>query len=131
MDVYFKTIGGAMIALILCLALSRAGKDYGLLLGVLSCCMILMAVVAYLEPIVAFFLDLVDLIPMDSSILQVLLKTVGISIVGEIAAMICTDSGNSALGKALQLLTSVLILWLSLPLLQTLLDMIRQILEAL
>lgn len=131
MDVYFKTIGGAMTALVLCLALSKAGKDYGLLLGTLACCMILAAAAAYLDPVVSFFQELEELIPLDSAMLQILLKTVGISIVGEVAAMICADCGNSALGKAVQLLTGVLILWLALPLLQTLLDMIRQILEAL
>lgn len=131
MDTYFKTVGGAMIALILCLSLSKAGKDYMLLLGVVACCMILAVAAAFLDPIILFFQELENMIPIDSSMLQILLKTVGISIIGEMASTICMDSGNSALAKAVQTLSTVVILWLTLPLLQILLDLIRQILEVL
>lgn len=130
MDIYMKTIGAALIALILCLTLSRTGKHYSMLLGILACCMVLAVAMAYLEPVVSFLDRLKDLISLDFALLEILMKTVGIGIVGEVAAMICTDSGNGALGKTLQLLTTILILWLSLPLLQTLIDLIGQILEA-
>lgn len=117
--------------MILCLSLTRQGKDFSLLLAVLACCMIAAVAVQYLQSVVDFFQTLEDMIPLDSSLLQIMLKVVGIGMVGEIASMICADSGNSALGKALQILTSVLILWLSMPLLESLLDLVSGILEGL
>lgn len=130
MDIYFKTIGIALIALFLCLVLSNAGKDYALLLGVLACCLAAAAAMRYLEPVVHFFHSLEELIPLDQNLLTVLVKTVGVGIVGELAAMICVDAGNSALGKAVQFMSSIMILWLALPLLQSLLDLVQEILEA-
>ena len=43
--------------------------------------------------------------------------------------MICEDSGNGALGKALQFLASAVILYLSLPLLSKLLDIVEGMLD--
>lgn len=130
MEVYFKTIGGALIALILCMTLSGTEKNYAILLGILTCCMILGVVMVFLEPIITFLMSLEAMISLDLELLEILLKAVGIGMIGELAAMICTDCGNNAIGKSLQLLTTLLILWLSMPLLQTLIDIIRQILEA-
>ncbi len=129
MDVFFKTIGCAMVALMLCLTLTGIGKDYTLLLATLSCCMVAAVAMAYLDPVIIFFRDLEALIPLEEDLLEILLKAVGISVIGELAVRICVDSGNSALGKSVQLMTSVTILWISLPLLQALLDLVRQILE--
>ena len=58
-----------------------------------------------------------------------LLKIVGICFTAEIASLICEDSGNAALGKALQSLAGAVILYLSLPMLTKLLDLVEGILE--
>lgn len=130
MEVYFKAIGGALIALVLCLSLYGTGKDFALLLGALSCCMVIAVSMIYLEPVIRFFRELEEMISLDSDLLEILLKAVGIGVIGELSSLICIDSGNGALGKTVQLMTSALVLWLSLPLLQSLLDLIREIMEA-
>lgn len=124
-----KAVCCGMVALFLCLTLSGNGKDQATLLCVLGCCMILSVAAAYLEPVIRFFEELEEMIPLESEILGILLKIVGIGILGELAAAICCDSGRGALGKAIQALTGITLLWLTLPMLQTLLDLIRQILE--
>jgi hypothetical protein len=55
----------------------------------------------------------------------------GIGIISEIVCTLCTDVGNAALGRTLQLMASAAILWLSIPLLQELINFIEQILGAL
>ena len=59
--------------------------------------------------------------------LRILLKVVGIGLVGEIANLICCDTGNAALGKMLQILSTAVILRLSVPLLEQLLGLLEQI----
>ena len=66
---------------------------------------------------------------LDSNVLKILLKSVGIGLIGEICGAICSDSGNGSLGKMLQLLSASVILWLSLPILEQVLDTITEILE--
>ncbi len=131
MDTYLKILAGTLMALVLCLVLSKQGTHFEMLLSLVTCCLILVGAASFLEPVISFFHSLEELIPLDSALLETVLKVVGIAMVGEIGTMICTDGGNAALGKALQMLTSALILWLSLPVLGALVDLIREILEAL
>lgn len=128
MDIFYKVIAAVLITAVLSLVLSKQGKEISLLLVILVCCMIAIIAMQYLQSIVDFFEELQALTKIDSDLLQILLKAVGISIVGELAAMICNDSGNASLGKALQLLSGILVLWLSLPLLRALLALINGIL---
>ena len=78
-----------------------------------------------------FLRQLESLGNLNSQMVQILFKVVGIGLVSEIAAMICSDAGNASLGKSLQILGSAVILWLSIPVFQTLLELIRQIIGGL
>ena len=124
-----KTLSGAILALLISLTLSGTGKNFSMLLGLLTCCLITAVAMAYLEPVTELFHQLEEMIPLDNGLLNCLMKIMGIGLVGEIASMICADSGNSAMGKTLQLLTTIVILWMALPVMQTLLDMIRGVLN--
>ena len=66
-----------------------------------------------------------------SVVLKTLMKITGIGIVSELVQMICKDSGNSALAQMMHLLGTSMILLLSQPILEALLDLVQQILGAL
>ena len=117
-----------MLTVILCLALGKQGKETGLLLTLGVCCMIGVLTLTYLRPVVDFIYELQSIGQLDSGMLEILLKAVGIGLIGEIASLICADAGNAALGKALQLLSAAVILWLAIPLLTQLLKLIQQLL---
>ena len=53
---------------------------------------------------------------------------VGIGLVVEMGSLICADAGNSALGKTLQILGAIAVLWLSIPLINSLIALLEQIL---
>ncbi len=103
-------------------------KDVALLLSVLAGCMVLTAAMTYLAPVMDFFRRLQQAAQLDEALLGVLLKAVGISLVAQIVGLICSDAGNAALGKALQILAAAAVLWISLPLLEELLGLIERIL---
>ena len=127
MELLLKSIAGALLATLLCLVLSKYNKESAVILSVVSCCIIAGSVANYLKPTIDFVDKLQKICALDSNILEILLKSVGIAILAEIACFICSDAGNAALGKTLQLLATTAILWLSLPLLNTLIDLIENI----
>ena len=47
---------------------------------------------------------------------------------GGLAGLLCADAGESALGKALQILSNAAILWLSLPLFRQIIGLIGEVL---
>lgn len=128
MEGFWKAAAGVLIAVVLDLALGKQEKDISLLLSLAACCMAAVVAVSYLEPVLEFLEELNALREMQDGFLGILLKAVGISLVSEVAGMICNDSGNGALGKILQLLGSAVILYLSIPIFNALMTLIREML---
>lgn len=128
MDLYMKGCAAAMVSVVLILSLGNKGKEFGILLGILVCALLAMVAMEYLKPVIDFLSELEAAGGLNSGMLEILLKISGIGIVSEIAVLVCGDSGNASLGKALQLMGSAVILWLSLPTFQMLLELIVNIL---
>ena len=114
MDTVLKVIFGALIAVILGLMLRQQGKDIALLLSTAVCCMVIAVGISYLTPVVDFLRELQANTGMDPAFIRIILKSVGIGLVAEIAGLICTDAGNAALAKTIQILATAVILWLAL-----------------
>ena len=113
------------------LALMLGRKEMGLVLTAAVCAMIALAAAEYLEPVMVLLRRLEELGQLDGSMVGILLKCVGIGLITEIAGMVCTDSGNGSMAKALQLLGTAAVLWLAVPLFDGLLTLIQEILEGL
>ena len=129
MALYLKCAGAALVGVVLILALGR--KEMGLVLAAALCAMIALVAVEYLEPVLELLHRLEELGRLDGAMITILFKCVGIGLITEIAGMVCTDSGNASLAKALQLLGTAVVLWLSVPLYDGLLSLIQEILEGL
>lgn len=131
MDDLFKCVACILVASILSVILSSNRKEFSILLAILVCSLIGITAVTYLSQIISF-LNRIELTSnLNGSMITILFKTVGISIVSEIAIMICNDSGNTAFGKVLNVLTTAITLWICMPLFTELLDLMENILQAL
>lgn len=128
MDVIIKAIAGVLIAIVLCQVLAKQGKDISVLLLIAVCCIVVSTAIAYLRPVVDFIRNLQSIGQLNTEMISVLFKAVGITLLTEITSMICSDMGNTSLGKSLQILSLAVILWLSLPLFEQLLALLDNIL---
>ena len=129
MDLFVKAAACIFFALVMIVTLSKQAKDMATILSVGVCCMVGIIALQYFQPIISFLHTLQDRTGIDGVFYQILLKTVGIALLGEITSLICTDAGNSSLGKILQVLTSAVVLWLSLPLFEKLLELVDGVLD--
>ncbi len=128
MEGFFRAAAGALIAVVLSLALEKQSKDIALLLSTSVCCMIAAVAVVFFQPVVTFLQSLLSLGNLSASSLAPLLKITGIALVTQLAAMVCTDAGSAALAKALELLGTAVILSLSVPIFTALLELAQKIL---
>lgn len=124
---FWKIIAGVLVTVVLCIVLNKQNKDLSLLLILAASVMVLYAAMTYIEPVFAFIGKLQELGNLDMNVLRIILKAVGISLVAEIAALVCQDSGNAALGKAVQIFATVAVLWISLPLMESLMSLLQKI----
>ena len=125
---FWKTTAGILVAVVLVLAVGKQERDLALMLAMATCVMTGLAAFALLEPVLDFLYRLTELVDVQQEILSVLMKITGIGLVCELVQMICRDSGNTALAQGMQLLGTGMILLLSLPVLESLLDLVQQIL---
>ena len=113
---------------VLTLMLRRQEKDFALLLTMAGCATAGMVLLQFLEPILDFLITLQNLGDLSGDMLKILIKAVGVGLVSEIAGSVCTDGGNASLGKMVQLVGTMAILWLTLPIFQMLMELMIRIL---
>lgn len=128
MDEFWKATGIALVTVIFGIAVGKTEKDLSMLLTMAACTMVAVIAVTYLKPVLDLLWELNAAGQLYDEMLTLLLKVVGISLISELAGMICTDAGNSSMAKTLQLLSSAAIAYLSIPIFHSLLTLIREIL---
>lgn len=127
MDLFWKTIAGTLIGVVLAAQFINTEKHIGILLKLFLCVMGMAVIVTLLRPIIDFLQELEELGDLRNDILMVLLKASGLGITSEIAANACMDAGSPALNKMITLLGTAAILSVSIPVFRTLLELIQQI----
>ena len=128
MDPFLKAAALVLITVILTLALGSKGKETGFLLTMAACVMVMILGISYLQPVMDFLRKLETLGNLNGDMTGILFKVAGIGIISEIVGMVCADAGNSSLGKALNIAAAGVILWLSIPIFDALLELIQRIL---
>lgn len=128
MSTFLKAVAIALTGLVLWLCLNKYNKDMSLLLTISVCVALLITALAVLKPVVNFFWKLQELGSLDKDLLQIVLKTVGIGFLGDMCSELCKDAGNTSMCKALQVTTTITILWLSLPVFEKMLKLLENIL---
>ena len=128
MTPFLQISGAILLAVILVLALKSYCKEIATILAITVCCLTGLTALRYLQPVLDFLKKLENLGGLDEVMVEILMKSTGIGIITEIANLVCKDAGNESMGKSMQLLGTAVILYLSLPLFQTLIELLQKIL---
>ena len=128
METFVKAAAAVLIAVVLVTVLSKNSKDMATVLGICVCTIVLLVAVPLLSSVVQFVQRRQVLGGLDNTMVTILLKAVGVGLISEVAVLICSDSGNQGMGKALEYLAGGVILYLSIPLFTELLELMQTIL---
>ena len=128
MTLFLKVSGAVLLSIILVLALKSNAKEVSAVLAISVICLTALAALNYLRPVMDFIIKLEQLGELDESMIEILLKATGIGIVTEVTNLVCKDAGNESMGKAVQLLGTSVILYLSMPLFYALIELLQKIL---
>lgn len=127
MEIFWKAAAVMILTVILSAALGKMEKNFSAVLTVLACCVIMTTAVHYLRSVLDFLWQLERLSEYQNSFPGTLLQLSAVSLMTEITSMIGADTGNQTLGKAMQILGNAVILCLSLPLLESFLSIVQEI----
>ena len=82
----------------------------------------------YLQPVLDFLRHIEKLTALNNDMVKILLKVTGIGIITEITNLVCKDAGNESMGKSMQLLGAAVVLYLSIPMFYSLIELLQKIL---
>lgn len=130
MELFLKAAAVVILTIILGLTLGKTQKDIAIALTVTTCSMVMLIAMQYLSEVICFLWDFSNKYNHQNAFVGTLLKISGVALVTELLCMISADAGNSSLGKATQILGTSVILFLSLPIFESFLAIIQEILRA-
>lgn len=126
MSEFWKTTSVILVTVILSLSVGKQERDIAAVLSLAACCIAAVAAVTYLEPVLDFLWEIQLLCNLPEGLTGVLFKAVGIALVAELSATVCSDAGNASLGKILQILGGAVVLSMSIPMFRTLMTLIKE-----
>ena len=128
MGEFLGACGAVLLAVILIVNLKGCRKDMAALLSLAVCILVALVAMEYVRPVLDFLAEVEEIGNLDSDLVRIMLKLLGIGIISEIVVLACNDSGNASLGKSLQMLTMMVMLYHGVPLYRSLIIMLQEIL---
>lgn len=127
METFWKAIAVIILTVILGVTLGKTEKDISVVLSVAACSIIMIIAMQYLEEVIAFLWQLSSKESEQIPSIKIILKITGVALVTELTTLVSSDAGNSSLGKAVDILGNAAILNLALPLLETFLTILQEL----
>ena len=125
MAVSFQLSALAMVAALLTVVIKKQSPELSLVLTLCACSLGAGLLLSYVEPVLSLACSLAERAQLDGKLTAPLWKCLGLGLLTEISSAVCTDAGQSALAKLVELGGGLLCLVVSLPLLQAVLALIE------
>lgn len=120
-------VGLGVLAAVTATLLRRYHPELSLLVGVGASVLLLGFVLSSLSSLTDTFFAIAQQAGIESSLLRTVGKIIGVAYIGQLAAALCRDAGESAIATNLELCTKLIVLTMSMPILSTLFSILSHI----
>ena len=127
MDI-IKIIGVAFIAVIIIVILKQYRPEFAIYASIIAGVLILTLASGTLSGIIDMINSISSKTNINSEFLVILIKITGIAILTEFAVSICKDSGESAIASKVDIGGKIIIISMSIPIINALIDTVVKIL---
>lgn len=128
MEIIYKIVAGSVSAVIIITTLRSQNKEIALVLSLAVCTVLTLAGMQLFQTAVDYLDEMRGIAQIKSAELSPLIKVCGISALVQISAAFCTEAGETAVGKIVELCGSVAAVCAMLPLLDSVLKLVQDIL---
>jgi stage III sporulation protein AD len=122
-----QIVGLGIIATVFIVLLKSIKPEIAMLISIITGVVIFAIVAGKLSSIVEVLNGIADRAGVDMAYLSTLLKIIGIAYIVEFGAEICKDAGESAIASKIELAGKVAIIFLAVPIITALLDLIIKV----
>ena len=117
----------ALCAVLFAALVQKTNKEYALLISLGTAAVLLLFSLERAGPVLQQVEDLAASGPLEGEAVGLMLRAVGITVVGQVVARLCKDAGESALAYTVELAARAAVLAAALPALGRLLEYLGEI----
>ena len=128
MDIIFKIIGVGLITCIAALIIKPVRSDFAMLISMVGGVIILVMILSSLATAINLISSIANQTGIDSHLLSLVFKIIGVGYLTEFTASLCADTGSSGLGDKVLLGGKVVILVMALPIITSILSIVMELL---
>lgn len=126
MELFLRCAGLAVVGAVLTLFTKKYSGEFSALLSIAAVILMFLFSVPFLKPVLAFLEGLKNTAKLGQGMYEPVIKTMGIGFLTEVGKNICEDAGEKTLGSALGIVGGVASVYVMLPLLQSVLNLLEQ-----
>lgn len=119
----------AVTAAIFAVVLRQYRQEYAIILGLAAGVLILITVISKVEPAFAEINRLVEGANIDVGYVSILIKSLGVCFVAQLASDACRDAGESAIASKVELAGKFTVLLIALPLFGEVADLVLKLMS--
>lgn len=123
-----KIIGIGLISLIIIIILKQYKPEFATYVSIIAGILILTISFNQLSGIINLLKNIANKASINNQYILILLKITGIAILSEFAVSICKDAGETSVGSKIDIGSKVVILTISIPIINSLLETVLKIL---
>lgn len=128
MDTVYKCTGIAVVGALLILTTKKTSAEFGVLAAVAGVLIISTMALTFIKPLVSFLRELARRAELSTMLVRPVLRTLAVGYLTQAGKSICQEAGESTLGQALTLVGNVAAVYMLLPLMESLLELLEQLL---
>lgn len=128
MEQVIKASGISFVALLLALLLKKNNPSGALLVTIGAGAALLFVFMSVISPVLRFFEELAEAASVSPALLGPLMKSLGIAVLTKFSSDACADANEKMLSTGIELVGSAAALYVSLPLLSSVLSITRSFL---
>ncbi len=113
----------AVVCSILIAFVGRQNYEFGLLMAIAGCLIIVFMIIELLSPVLEFVATLSETIAFDN--FDIVLKVIAIAFIADIAEGICQDTGQTANAKKIAIAAKLTIIIVAIPLFNSILIFVQ------
>lgn len=119
----------AIIAAILSLILKQYKPEYSIFISIAAGVLIFLSVLAVIRPIMDYISSLTEQTGLSGEYAEVLIKSLAVCYITQLASDCCTDAGETAIAGKLQIAGRIAILLIALPMFQSLTELVTELIN--
>ena len=123
-----QTVILGILGAVMCLVIKKGSPEVSLVLAMAVSLLVLVIAVEIITTILDFVNLLREAAEISPTVIGPVIQTVGISMLTRLAADTCKDAGQGGIGAAVELAGTVAAIYIALPLMKTVFDMIGRLL---